>query len=67
MAREVGLEWLKNISLNMRATGPAAVLCVYLLVMGAVGIFGNGPHTGMVTATLSFLGPILIGALAQRV
>ncbi|WP_155773772.1 hypothetical protein [Methylorubrum extorquens] len=60
------MDWLRNITLNLKATGPAAVLCVYLIVVGAVGIYGNGPHTGFVTGMLGVLGLILIGALAQR-
>ncbi|MBA8915793.1 hypothetical protein [Methylorubrum thiocyanatum] len=60
------MDWLKNITLNLHAAGPAAVLCVYLLVVGAVGIFANGPATFSVVGILAMLGPILIGALAQR-
>lgn len=60
------MDWLKNITLNLKATGPSMVLCVYLLVVGAVGVYGDGPNTGFVVGMLAVLGPIRLGTLAQR-
>lgn len=61
------MDWLKNITLNLTATGPAAVLCVYIVSLAAMGIFASGPHGGFVVGALVALGPVLIGALSQRI
>jgi len=59
------MDWLKNIKVNLTAKGPAAVLCVYILSLTALGIFEGGQHTGFVLGALVALGPVLMGALAQ--
>ncbi len=33
----------KNLQVNLRAAGPAAVLCVLFISIASVGVFGHGP------------------------
>ena len=49
------MKWLKNISLNLKATGPAAVLAVLVISIAAVGIWG-GEHGGGALMVLMLLG-----------
>ena len=60
------MNFLKNIMLNIQATGPAAVLIIWILSVCMLGIFGNGviAEKAISLLTLSFG---MIGlALAQR-
>lgn len=46
------LQLLRNVSINLRATGPSAVIIVWIIATAAIGIFG-GPQAG---AALGVLG-----------
>jgi hypothetical protein len=59
--------FLKNIVVNLRATGPAAVLIAWLVCIAALGLYGSGSLAGMALAGLLALGTALIGALGQSV
>jgi hypothetical protein len=60
--------FLQNIAINLRATGPAAVLITWLLCITALGLFGSGSSTtGIALGGLFGIGITLIGALAQSV
>jgi hypothetical protein len=56
----------RNLALNLQATGPAAVLCVLLLSIAAVGVFGSdklGPQAlGLLAAAL---GVVATGLIAR--
>ena len=55
----------KNIALNLRATGPAAVMCVWVLSVAALGIFG-GAHADQALLVLEIFGLTVLGSLATR-
>jgi hypothetical protein len=61
------MDFLKNISINLKATGTSAVLIVWLLCMTAIGLFGSGGLAMVVAGALSGFGAIIIGALGQKI
>ncbi|MBU2835748.1 hypothetical protein HF673_08230 [Acidithiobacillus thiooxidans] len=60
------MEFLKNVAVNLNATGPAAVLISLIGGITLLGLFGHG---GLASSALSILS-LIIGflglALAQR-
>jgi hypothetical protein len=50
----------KNLQLNLRATGPAAVLCVLFISIASLGVFGQGP---LAEKALNLLAAALGGVL----
>lgn len=60
------VNFLRNIAVNLRAKGPAAVLCTLIVCITLLGLYGTGEHSG---SALGILGGALIFlgvALAQR-
>jgi hypothetical protein len=60
------MEFFKNIALHLQATGPAAVIIVWILCITLVGIFGNGPIATMAMGLLAFAGGAVMIGLASR-
>jgi hypothetical protein len=60
------MDFLKNISINLKATGASAVLITWLLCITAIGLFGSGTLANFIAGGLISIGVILIGALAQK-
>lgn len=60
------MEFLKNVAINLRATGPAAVLVAWVLGVTALGIFGNAELGKQALSALSVVGGLLIVVLGQR-
>ena len=58
--------FLKNLSLNLQAAGPAAVLIVWVISIASLGIFGEGPVAEHAMTGLLFLGALIFAILAQR-
>jgi hypothetical protein len=48
-----------NIALNLRAKGPAAVACTWILSIAALGLFGQGEMAGRVLEILSIIGGMI--------
>jgi hypothetical protein len=61
------LDFLKNISINLKATGASAVLVTWLLCVTAIGLFGSGGLAMFVAGALAGFGAIFIGALGQKI
>jgi hypothetical protein len=61
------MDFLKNISINLKATGASAVLITWLLCITALGLFGSGTLAMFVAGALASVGVVLIGALAQKI
>lgn len=61
------MDFLKNISINLKATGASAVLITWLLCITALGLFGSGTLAMFVAGALASIGVILIGALSQKI
>lgn len=59
------MEFLKNISINIKATGPSAVLITWIMSLTLLGIFG-GDSSRIVIGILSSFGIVYIGAMAQK-
>lgn len=59
------MKLLANIILNLRATGPAAVVIVWIVGITALGLWGSGPEAKMALTALSIGGALLAGALAS--
>lgn len=59
------MQFFKNISINLKATGPSAVLCTYIICITLIGMFGDGKFTGFVIGGLMGLGPILLSILGS--
>ena len=36
------MDWLKNVSINLKDAGPASVIVVWILAVMSLGLFGNG-------------------------
>jgi hypothetical protein len=60
------MDFLKNIAIRLRATGPAAVLVSWVLGVTALGIWGNAELGRQALTTLSVVGGLLIVILGQR-
>jgi hypothetical protein len=59
------MDFLKNIGVNLRATGPAAVIIVYFICITVLGIFGQGILAGAAMVLLYIYG-VLIAFLFGR-
>ena len=59
---------LKNISISLRATGPAAVLIVWQICFTLRALFGPGTTAALLAqGSMSAFGVFLLSALAQKV
>lgn len=56
----------KNISVNLKATGPAAVIIVWLVCITLVGLFGEGSLAESALRYLGIAGGIILTSLALR-
>lgn len=61
------MEFLKNIAINLKATGPAAVIIAWILGITAVGVFGQGETAMKALSSLYIVGPLLIIVMGQKV
>lgn len=60
------MNFLRNIIVNLKATGPAAVIIAWILGVTCLGIFGQGQVAEHGMTALNLVGVILIIAMAQR-
>lgn len=60
------MEFLKNIALNLKATGPAAVLIVWIICVTLLGLFGSGEMASKSFGLLAFFGGAVFFALASK-
>ena len=60
------MDFLKNISVKLHATGPAAVLIAWCLAVAALGIFGMGDGASKALTVLMYGGALILAALASR-
>lgn len=61
------MDFLRNININLKATGPSAVLITWLICLTAIGLYGSGTIANFVAGALVSIGIILIGAIGQKV
>lgn len=62
----MNFEFMKNIAINLRATGPAAVLISLIACITLLGLYGDGPKASTALTILSFLTGYVGISLAQR-
>jgi len=60
-------DMFRNIVINLRAKGPAAILITWLLCFTALALFGTGSLAACALGFLSVFGFILLSALAHKV
>jgi len=65
--KEIIIDFLKNIIVNLKATGPAAVLIAWVLGVTLLGIFGNGEIASHGMSALYVFGIMLVMILGQKV
>jgi hypothetical protein len=63
---DYAVNFLKNIALNLTATCPAAVMCVWLISIAAVSIFGSGPIASSGLGILGSAGAVIIIAFGNK-
>jgi hypothetical protein len=57
----------KNITLNMKATGPAAVICVWIIAVIVLGLFGQGEFADSAMTYLGVAGGMILVSLTLKV
>ena len=55
----------KNLLLNLKVSNNAAVLCVWLISISSVGIFGTTTYSGMALGVLLVAGLFIVMAIAM--
>ena len=58
------MNFFKNIIVNLRATGIAAVVCVWLMCITVLGIFGSGDNTKSAITVLTVAGGMILASSA---
>lgn len=58
---------LRNIAINIQATGPAAVLIAWLLCFTALALWGTSALTAYAQGVLGAFGVFLLSAIGQNV
>jgi len=60
------MDFLKNIAINLKATGPAAVIIVWLLCITILGLFGDSDTASRSLGLLAFFGGAVLVSLANK-
>lgn len=56
----------RNLSVSLRATGPAAAIIVWMICFTALGLFG-GESAEFAQGTMAFVGGLLTVSLATKI
>ena len=56
----------KNIAINLQATGPAAVIIVWIVCVTALGLFGDGSLAAKALTLLAFAGGATLIGLVNK-
>jgi NADH:ubiquinone oxidoreductase subunit 6 (subunit J) len=60
------MDFLKNIIINLKATGVSAVMCVWILAVMMLGMVGNPTLGDRALTILMIVGIAFLGGLAQN-
>lgn len=60
------MDFMKNIAVNLKATGPAAVLAVWVICVTLLGIFGAGEIASRALGLLAFFSGAVLVSLALK-
>lgn len=63
---ESPFRFLTNLSINLHAVGPAAVICVWLVAVTLVSIFGQGEIARSGMMALLFAGGVTLAGLVSK-
>ncbi len=61
------MEFFKNIAVNLKATGPAAVMAIWVVCVTLLGIFGSGEMARSAFGLLAFFGAAVLVGLASKI
>jgi len=56
------MNFFSNIALNMHATGPAAVMCTWVIAVTALGLFGQGELARSAMTVLTVVGGMIFAS-----
>jgi hypothetical protein len=59
------MNFLNNFALNLRATGPAAVIIAWMVCVTLLGLFGTGTSVIMALSVLSIAGGFMFASLGK--
>ncbi|WP_312145246.1 hypothetical protein [Brevundimonas sp.] len=59
------LSFLRNLAINLKATGPAAAVCVWFMSMAAVAIWVN-ERAGAISSFIGIGGMMVLLSMAQN-
>ena len=59
------MDFFKNLTLNLKATGPAAVLIVWMLCLTCLALYGESSATHIVIGILAGFGLAVLRALGS--
>jgi hypothetical protein len=62
----VPVQFFKNIYLKLKATGPAAIICIVVIGVILLGLYGTGPMATSALGIHSTLGIMLTFLVRQR-
>ena len=61
------MDFFKNIQLSLQATGPAAVLCVWMICFTVLALYGKGSSAFLAIGTMAAFGGLLVVSLGSKV
>ncbi|BCQ23112.1 hypothetical protein NK8_12370 [Caballeronia sp. NK8] len=61
------MDFLKNVKLSLQASGPAAVICVWLICFTAIAIMATGENAKVALGTLGGFGGFLLVTFGSKV
>jgi hypothetical protein len=59
------MEFLQNLAINLKATGPAAVVAIWFICITALGVFG-GPNSAIALGIVGSGGIVVLSALISK-
>ena len=57
---------LRNLIVNLKATGSAAVICVWIIAVMLLGLYGNSTYSSSALSILTIAGGMILFTLAQN-
>ncbi|MGD0278080.1 MAG: hypothetical protein ABSC11_02110 [Smithella sp.] len=61
------MDFLKNIAVNLTATGPASIIIVWVVCVTLLGIFGTGALAWFAMIVLNIAGAVIVVSLCEKI
>ncbi len=58
--------FVKNLALNLKSNGPAAMVIVWLVCITLLGLYGEGQMASAAFALLALFGGVILAVLASK-